>query len=72
MNCTDVKGYKRWKVLNFGSVSGLVEMSRELFNHHSLICGVEATSTFKKYTGGVFQETTIAAKINHWVELVGE
>ena len=48
-------------------------MSRELLNHHVLICGLQATSAFKAYQGKtIFSETTISPKINHWVEVVGE
>ena len=48
-------------------------MSRQILNHHALICGIEATSAFKAYNGhSIFSETTIAPKINHWVEVVGE
>jgi hypothetical protein len=72
-NCTDVKGYKRWKIYSYGSVSGAANMSRELLNHHALICGMEATSTFKAFSGnGIFSEITISPKINHWIEIVGE
>jgi cathepsin X len=72
-NCTEVKNYKRWKIYNFGSVSGTANMRRELINHHALVCGIEATSAFKNHKGsGIFSETTISPSINHWVELVGE
>jgi cathepsin X len=47
-------------------------MSIQLLNHHALTCGLTATTKFKAYTGGVFSETSVIPKIDHWVELVGE
>jgi hypothetical protein len=46
-------------------------MKMQLQNHHALICGIELTKAFRQYKGGVFAETTIAPKVNHYVEIVG-
>ena len=48
-------------------------MSHQLTNHHAIICGIEVTSAFRAYKGNsIFSEITVAPKVNHWVEIVGE
>ena len=46
-------------------------MKLQLQNHHALICGIQLTKSFKNYKGGIFAETTIAPKVNHYVEVIG-
>jgi hypothetical protein len=70
-NCTDVKNYKRWKIVDYGAVSTEAQMKIQLQNHQVLICGIELTHAFRDYTGGIFSETTVSPKINHYVEVVG-
>lgn len=70
-NCSDVKGYRRWKVADYGSVSGEAQMKVQLQNHQALICGIELSQSFKNYKGGVFTEATVAPKVNHYVEILG-
>ena len=70
-NCTEVKGYRRWKVSGYGLVTGHDNIKRELMNHKVLACGIELTQSFRGYQGGVFSQITIAPKVNHYVELVG-
>ena len=68
-----MKNYKRWKIYNFGEVVGATEMSRQLINHHALVCGLEASQSFRNYQGNaILSETTVSPKVNHWVEIVGE
>jgi cathepsin X len=47
-------------------------MSRQLLNHHALICGIFASTGFKEYKGGILETTTVVPSVNHWVEIVGE
>lgn len=46
-------------------------MKMQLANHQAIICGVQSTKAFREYKSGVFSETTIAPKINHYVEIIG-
>jgi hypothetical protein len=46
-------------------------MKIQLQNHQALVCGIELSQAFRAYTGGVFEETTVSPKINHYVEIVG-
>jgi hypothetical protein len=66
-NCSDVKGYRRWKIVDYGSVIGEAQMKIQLQNHQALICGIELSQAFKNYKGGVFSEATVAPKVNHYV-----
>lgn len=35
------------------------------------MCGIQVTTSFFNYNGGIFSELYILPKINHYVELVG-
>jgi len=45
-------------------------MKAELYARGSISCGVDATDSFEKYTGGVFEEKGFAG-INHEISVVG-
>lgn len=52
--CSEVKGYKRWYIADYGSVAGQANMKIQLQNHQALICGIELTHAFRDYKGGIF------------------
>lgn len=68
--CEEVKNYKRWKILDYGTISGVEDMKNEL-KWGPIVCGVFATEKFVTYTGGVFTEYSTFTKANHYVEVVG-
>jgi len=69
--CKAIKSPKRWKIPDYGSLSGASDMKDEISKWGPIICGIQVTSSFFEYTGGIFKETTILPKINHYVEVIG-
>lgn len=46
-------------------------MKIEIDSYGPIVCGIELTKTFRNYEGGVFSETTVSPKIDHYVEVLG-
>ena len=52
--CVAVKDYKRYKVGDFGDVSGKDNMKAEIFARGPVSCYVSVSQEFLDYTGGIF------------------
>jgi len=70
-NCTAITNFTKWKVSNYGSVSGVDEMKKAIFANGPIACGIDATNKFEKYTGGIFSQIILMPQINHIVSIVG-
>jgi cathepsin X len=70
-NCTEVKGYKRWRILDYNTIIGISNMKSEVATYGPIVCGVHASEEFLKYRGGIFSEISIKPEINHYVEVIG-
>jgi cathepsin X len=47
-----VNNFKLWKVSQYGSVRGEVNMKKEIMARGPIACGIDATDKFEAYTGG--------------------
>lgn len=69
--CWAVKRFPVWKVIEYGSVSGVDRMKAEIFTRGPITCALEATQKFHEYKGGIFSETNVSPSLNHEVSIVG-
>lgn len=66
-----IKTYKRYTMNDYGVVSGVEEMIKEIGSYGPIACGIQATKYFQQYKGGIFSETLFLPKLDHWVTLTG-
>ena len=55
----------------YGYVSGVMDMKKEIWKRGPIGCGVDATDEFDKYTGGIFSQKIKHPQINHEISVVG-
>lgn len=71
-NCVAVENPAVWYAGDHGGVSGVDKMKAEIFARGPIECGVDATSKFEAYTGGIYSEKTgIFSRINHAISVAG-
>jgi len=63
--------FKKYYVSHYHSFSGADKMKAEIFKNGPIGCGVDATSKFDKYTGGIYSEKIHFPMINHEISVVG-
>jgi len=69
--CHAITNYTRWKVSEFGRVSGREKMMAELYKRGPISCGVMASQALLNYKGGIFIQYNQESTINHAVSVVG-
>ena len=69
--CWAVQNYTRYRVSEFGSVSGAHNMKMEIFKRGPIGCGIQATAKFENYTSGIYSEKTGYPVLNHEIAVVG-
>jgi len=69
--CQPVTKFNRWKVSQYGTISGVDQMKAEIYARGPIACGVDATPAMDAYTGGIFSEDNPNPEINHEISLVG-
>ena len=68
--CFDIP-YRHWYVSEFGQVSGVENMKREISSRGPIVCSMRVTPAFREYTGGIYTEATQETITNHAVSIVG-
>nr|AAT07061.1 cathepsin Z-like cysteine proteinase [Brugia malayi] len=69
-SCFSISNYTRYKVDNYGVVSGLEKMKAEIYHHGPIACGIAATKAFETYGGGIYKEKT-EESIDHVISVHG-
>jgi len=69
--CKKVENPAMWYAGDHGGVSGIDKMKAEIFARGPIECGIDATDGFEAYTGGIYSEKKIFAKINHAISIAG-
>lgn len=44
-NCTEVKNFKRWKIHDYGVISGEKDMMGEISSYGPIVCGIDKNAT---------------------------
>ena len=69
--CHAVKEYKRYKISEYGSVSGAQDMKAELFARGPISCTIAVSQEFLDYQGGVFVDKSHSVLGFHAIEVTG-
>jgi len=62
---------KRYYVSEFYPVVGADQMKQEIAQHGPISCGIDSTSEFHAYTGGIYSQHLNTIEINHEIAVVG-
>lgn len=69
--CSPVTKFTKWKVSQYGGVSGANNMKAEIYARGPIGCGIDATDQLEAYKGGVFSQKSLFPMINHEISVVG-
>jgi len=70
-NCNPIATFTHFQVGDYGPVSGADAMKAEIYARGPISCGIEATSNFELYSGGVYSEYDPEPGINHIISVAG-
>jgi len=65
VQCTQIQKYMSYGVKEYGAVRDADKMKAEIYARGPISCGIDATSTLEKYTGGIFSEKKLLPFLNH-------
>lgn len=69
--CDVIANYTKWKISEYGRITGRENMMKEIYTRGPLSCGIMVTDQFDAYVGGVYHELQESIGINHILSIVG-
>jgi cathepsin X len=69
--CAAVPKYRKWKVSEYGSVSGYDKIKAEIYARGPVSCTIYADKELDAYTGGIFSQKLTFSYPNHIISLTG-
>lgn len=69
--CVAVHNPNLWFVSQYGSVRSAFPMKAEIYKRGPIGCGLDATSGFRSYTGGIYSESRSSWSLNQQVSIAG-
>ncbi|TRY62930.1 hypothetical protein TCAL_15185, partial [Tigriopus californicus] len=70
-NCWAKEKFRRYFVEEFGGITGITDMKKEIFQRGPITCGIQATVRFLKYRGGIYSEDVGVPVLNHDISILG-
>jgi len=71
-SCYPITYETRYKIGDYGSVSGVNQMKAEIFKRGPISCGIDATALLEAFRGGyIFSQYNPDPEINHIIAVVG-
>jgi len=70
-NCWAKKNFKRYFAEQYGYVSGADNMKKEIWKRGPIGCGVDVTTKFENYQGGIYEQRLREPQLNHEISVVG-
>ena len=69
LQCSPVDQHPTYWVGDYGGVRGADKMKAEIYARGPIGCGIDVTSEFEQYTGGIFSQEKLLIFINHEVSV---
>jgi cathepsin X len=70
-NCSAVQTFPRWFVTSYGNIEGIAAMQQAIYADGPIVCGIDASTKFLNYTGGIYSENLENIEIDHDISVVG-
>ena len=69
LQCSPIEQHPTYWVGDYGGVRGADKMKAEIYARGPIGCGIDVTSQFEHYTGGIFSQEKFLIMINHEVSV---
>lgn len=63
--------HRKYYVSEYYNIVGAAQMKSDLWQHGPISCGIQATTEFGEYRGGIYSQVIANIEINHEIAVVG-